>query len=64
MKWLVDMATYISNNPQMIVNGFIRSRITAAVDGQDIEDTEDQDLEDQDSEDDFDESEADVSDSQ
>ena len=66
VKWLVDMATYISNNPQMIVNGFIHSRITATVDGQDIEDTEDQDqdLEDQDSEDDFDESEADVSDSQ
>ena len=45
-KWLVDMATYISNSPQIIVNGFIRSGITAAVDGQDIEDTEDQDLED------------------
>ena len=32
-KWLVDMAKYISNNPQIIVNGFIRSEIPGAVDG-------------------------------
>ena len=29
-KWLVDMATYICSNPQLIVNGFIRSGITGA----------------------------------
>ena len=32
-KWLVDMAKYISDNPQFIVNGFIRSGITGALDG-------------------------------
>ena len=31
-KWLVDMASYISRNPQFIVNGFIRSGITGALD--------------------------------
>ncbi len=37
-KWLVDMATYISDNPQMIVNGFIRFGITGALDGQETDD--------------------------
>ena len=32
-KWLVDMASYISNNPSFIVNGFIRFGITGALDG-------------------------------
>ena len=32
-KWLVEMADYISDNPQFIVNGFIRSGITDALDG-------------------------------
>ena len=32
-KWLVDMANYISNNPQSIVNGFVHSGITRAADG-------------------------------
>ena len=27
-KWLVDAADYISNNPQFIVNGFVRAGIT------------------------------------
>ena len=31
-KWLVDMASYISDNPQFIVNGFIRAGITGALD--------------------------------
>ena len=31
-KWLVEMAEYISSNPQMIVNGFIRSGISGALD--------------------------------
>ena len=32
-KWLVDMAEYLSDNPQIIVNGFIRSGIPGALDG-------------------------------
>ena len=32
-KWLVKMAEYIAENPQLIVNGFIRSGITGALDG-------------------------------
>lgn len=36
-KWLVDMATYISNNPQMIANGFIHSGITGALDGKETD---------------------------
>lgn len=32
-KWIAEMAEYISNNPQFIVNGFNRSGITGAVDG-------------------------------
>ena len=31
-KWLVDMAQYLSDNPQIIVNGFIRSGIPGALD--------------------------------
>ena len=37
-KWLVEMEVYICDNPQIIVNGFIHLRITAALDGQDIDD--------------------------
>ena len=32
-KWLVEMAEYISDNPQFIVNGFRRAGICAALDG-------------------------------
>ena len=32
-KWLVEMADYISDNPQFIVNGFVRSGITGTLDG-------------------------------
>ena len=32
-RWLVEMADYISHNPQFIVNGFMRSGITPALDG-------------------------------
>ncbi len=32
-KWLVEMAEYISDNPQFIINGFVRSGITGAIDG-------------------------------
>ena len=31
-KWLVGMAHYIMNNPKLIVNGFIHSGITPAMD--------------------------------
>ena len=39
-KWLVDMATYmyISDKSKIIINGFIRSGIMEALDGQDIDD--------------------------
>ena len=32
-KWLVNMAQYLGDNPQIIVNGFIRSGIPGALDG-------------------------------
>ena len=35
-KWLVDMANYISDNPQFIVNGFIHAGIAKALNGEDI----------------------------
>lgn len=31
-QWFVEMAEYISNHPNFLVNGFIRSGITAALD--------------------------------
>ena len=37
-KWLVDMASYVSENPQFIVNGFIRSGITGALDALETDD--------------------------
>ena len=33
-KWLVEMAEYISGNPQFIVNGFIEAGIPSAIDEQ------------------------------
>ena len=33
-KWLVKMAEYIADNPQFIVNGFVRVGICQALDGQ------------------------------
>ena len=43
-KWLVEMADYISNNPQFIVNGFRRAGIPGALDGyeEDPEDLEEE----------------------
>ena len=32
-RWLVEMAEYISDNPQFIVNGFIRAGISEPLDG-------------------------------
>lgn len=34
-KSLVEMAEYLSNNPQFIVHGFIHSGISGAIEGQD-----------------------------
>ena len=54
-KWLVDMADYISENPQFIVNGFIHSGITGALVG--LSETDSEDKQETDSEQDSDESE-------
>ena len=32
-KWLVDAADYISNNPHIIVNGFVHTGISSALEG-------------------------------
>lgn len=32
-QWLVDLANYLAENPHIIVNGFIKTGITAALDG-------------------------------
>ena len=32
-KWLVEMYEHIWKNPHIVVNGFVRSGITAAYDG-------------------------------
>ena len=54
-KWLVDMAAYISSNPQIVVNGFIRSGISGALDGEGHDDDLiESDNHDSDSSDDFD----------
>ena len=31
-KWLVEVANYFAQNPQMVVNGFIRAEITGVYD--------------------------------
>ena len=51
-KWLVQMAVYFSDNPQIVVNGFVKAGITAALDGQEDQQDELHEVED-DSEDDF-----------
>ena len=50
-KWLVELAEYMANHPEIIVNGFIKTGIAAALDG---------DVENRDSEEDRPESEGDV----
>ena len=32
-RWIVTMAEYLSKNPQFIVNGFVKSGMSAAMDG-------------------------------
>ena len=39
-QWLVEMSEYISDNPQIIVNGFLKSGITQAIDEVAIVDTD------------------------
>ena len=54
-KWLVNMAEYISRNPQFIVHGFLKSGITGPLDNDVKEDlTEGDDPEDAESEGEFD----------
>ena len=51
-KWLVQMAEYFADNPQIIVNGFVKAGITAALGGQEDQQEELHEMND-DSEDDF-----------
>jgi hypothetical protein len=32
-KWMVEMAEYFADNPQIVVNGFMRTGIVGALDG-------------------------------
>lgn len=41
-KWLVEMAKYFEDNPMIIVNGFIRSGITGALDGVETDSMDDE----------------------
>ena len=63
-KWLVEMAEYLSDNPQFVVNGFIRSGITGALDRAMEEEEEDDepDLTDEESVNSTSDSELDTSD--
>ena len=53
-KWLEQMAKYFAENPKIIVNGFVKAGITAALDGLDEERPESEAGTDSDSESDFD----------
>ena len=57
-KWFVDMANYLMDNPQFIVNGFLQAGISQALDGNDEEmESNEGDSEDNiDNDDDFDNS--------
>ena len=37
-KWLVEIAEHFADNPQIIVNGFIRSGITGALSNDPVDD--------------------------
>ena len=50
-RWLVEMFDYFQDNPQVIVNGFMKSGITHALGGEEDEDAHHSDTED--TEDDF-----------
>ena len=46
-NWLVQMAEYFTDNPQIIVNGFVKAGIAAALDDQeDQQEVEMQEMED------------------
>ena len=40
-KYLIEMADYIAENPQFIVNGLIRFGITAALDRRELKESSD-----------------------
>lgn len=44
-QWLVDLAQYMAENPQIIVNRFVKTGITAALHGTTDCDHEDTDME-------------------
>ena len=55
-KWMVEMADYFTQNPQIIVNGFVRAGIAGALDGYVDKETDSEEDRDSDSEEsDFDE---------
>ena len=39
-KWLVNTSNYISDNPQIVVNGFIHTGIAGSLDCQETDDLE------------------------
>ena len=43
--WMIELSEYLVGNPQIIVNGFVKAGITAALDRKQTEDT-DEDTED------------------
>ena len=51
-KWLVQMSEYFAVNPQIVVNGFVKAGITAALDGQEDQQEQLHEIQDN-SEDDF-----------
>lgn len=40
-QWLVESVDYLSENPEIVANGFIKSGITSAIDGIQIDDCSD-----------------------
>ncbi len=52
--WLVEAVTYIAENPLMIVNEFLQSGITGAIDGAEQFESDDGGAEEPDDEDEFD----------
>ena len=53
VRWLVEVAEHISDNPQLTVNGFLRSGITGAFDGNMDDVQEEDDSGNQSSQDDY-----------
>ena len=58
-KLIVEMAEYISNNPQFVIQGFAHSGISLALDGINIEEDSDEDTSDDDYEEDDEDEEND-----